>query len=131
MPAGTEPGPGGPEQWGPRESSRCHLCATVPSRRPLPASAVPQPDRILLVLHARRRTHQRLLGLPSDPRLHRSDRVLNYTLCCFQNSLTHSNCDVFIVCKKHSIRLVRFVCINGRPVEVFQWLMLIFREQVS
>lgn len=75
MPAGTDPGPGGPEQWGPRESGCCHLCATVPSRRPLPASAVPQPVWILLVLNARRRTHQRLLGLPFDPQLHRSARV--------------------------------------------------------
>lgn len=77
MPAGSGSGPGGqhPQWQQPCQSCSCHVRATVPSGRSLPAGAMPQPDRILLVFHTGRQTPQWDLRPPSDPQLHWSDTL--------------------------------------------------------
>lgn len=75
VPAGPGSGSGlqRPQQRWPRESSCRRLRAGVSPGRSLPACAVSQPDRVLLVLHAGRQAGQRNLSPAPDPQLHRSD----------------------------------------------------------
>lgn len=89
MPPGPVPGSGGQHPQ-PCQPCSCHLCATVPPGRSLPASSVPQPDRILLVLHPWWKTCQRDVSPSSDPQLHWSDIRYSEIYSLVANTTTDS-----------------------------------------